>query len=106
MVCWALASAFTKSAAAPDSGEVATSMDGEVTSYGGCVAQPSGRARASKRTVRPNIELDYTARNYDLAIGMSAQQVVYPGVLRSCFMDHSRLSPASPALGMCTVPLP
>ena len=106
MVCWALASAFTTSASAPDSGEVATSMDGEVTSPGGCIAQPNGRARASKKTVRRNIEFNYTACNYDLAIGMSAQQVVYPGVLRSCFIDHTRLSPARPALAMCTVPLP
>ena len=37
---------------------------------------------------------------------MSAQQVVYPGVLRSCFIDHTRLPPAKPALAMCTVPLP
>ena len=38
--------------------------------------------------------------DYDLAVGISAQQVVYAGVRRSCFMDHTRLSPASPALAI------
>ena len=41
-----------------------------------------------------------SVHDYDLAVGISAQQVVYAGVLRSCFMDHTRLSPANPALAI------
>lgn len=40
------------------------------------------------------------------ATGMSAQHVVYPGVLRSCFIDQARRSPAKPALAINTVPPP
>ena len=35
---------------------------------------------------------------------ISAQHVVYPGVLRSCFIDQIRRSPAKPALAICTAP--
>ena len=38
--------------------------------------------------------------------GMSAQDVVYPGVRRSCFIDQARRSPASPLLAIFTVPRP
>ena len=41
-----------------------------------------------------------------LATGMSAQQVVYPGVRRSCFMAQALLSPSNPALAISTVPRP
>ena len=40
------------------------------------------------------------------ATGMSAQQVVYPGVRRACFIVQARRSPARPALAICTVPRP
>jgi hypothetical protein len=41
-----------------------------------------------------------------LATAKSLKSVVYAGVRRSCFMDHVRRSPATPALAMVTVPLP
>jgi hypothetical protein len=36
--------------------------------------------------------------------GMSSQRVVYCGVRRSCFIHHSRRSPASPVLASSTGP--
>ena len=41
-----------------------------------------------------------------IAISIPSQLVVYAGVRRSCFMDHTRRSPSRPALAIFIVPLP